>query len=163
MTAFASSNKHLVNFWQVAFACFFIFSIAICHAQTGSEKKKDALELKLSAPMTTLCAGVSIDLELNIKNLSQEVVKINKADLWSEYFYSQINPDGSGRTGGTTSCYNCGKDILTLYPGDSYWEAHKFPLESAFFRRIGKYGISTSINSVTSNDVEFELTDCGNK
>jgi hypothetical protein len=147
-------------------ACLFIFAAGVAQAQTDSEKKKDALELKLSTLKTTLCAGTSIDLELEIKNISQEVVKIDKADLWTQYSYSKSYPDGNGtgRAGGLASnCGDCHGNFITLFPDETYWTTYKFSLSGEFFSEAAKYHIATSVNSNTSNKLDFELIDCGKK
>jgi hypothetical protein len=158
-------SRHFIKSGQAsALACLFIFFAGVAQAQTDSEKKKDALELKLSAPNTTLCAGTSIDLELEIKNISLEVVKIDKADLWTQYSYSKSFSDGTGRAGGQASnCNHCHGDFIMLYPDEAYWTIHKFSLNSEFFSEAAKYHIAASLNSSTSNKLGFELIDCGNK
>lgn len=168
-------SHHFIKSGRVyLLACLFIFIAGVAQAQTDSEKK-DALELKLSAPNTTLCVGTSIDLELEIKNISQEVVKIDKADLWDSYYFFHSNADGSKQMRGQTSRHlDEGPyygDFMVLYPGETYWGTHKVLLENEFLRKAVKYSMDTlieayrskSIDTIYSNEVDFELIDCGNK
>jgi hypothetical protein len=133
----------------------------IAAAQKSAEKKK-ALELKLSANVTTLCAGTAIDLELELKNAGKRRVEIDKVDLWASFSYSYRDPGGAG-TGGVvaTGCSHCRGNTIPLLPGETHWTAHKFSLADEFFRRAGKYQVSTFVESHPSNPVEFELIECG--
>jgi hypothetical protein len=127
-----------------------------------ADAKKKALELKLSANVTTLCLGTAIDLELELKNAGKRPVEIDRVDLWASFTYSYHEPGGAGNGGGMgTGCDHCRGNVVTLIPGEMHWTAHKFSLDGEFFRRAGKYEISTSVASNSSNRVEFELIECG--
>ena len=145
----------------LALACAALLGTDAASAQAGAEKKK-ALELKLSANVTTLCVGAAVDLELELRNIGKRPVEIDKVDLWASFSYSFAEPGGAGVGGGTgRGCSHCRGDMITLLPSQTHWTAHKFSLADEFFRRAGKYEILTSVESNSSNRVEFELIDCG--
>jgi hypothetical protein len=146
--------------------CILMLAVGAVQAQTETGKKTDALELKLSAQVTTLCLGSSIGLEMELKNVGQETLKIDKYDLWRSYLYSKskYSADSSGRAGGESSvCDECRGDFVVLYPGETFWTSHKFSLGGEFFREAVRYNIGVKINSARSNRVIFELVDCGKK
>ena len=141
--------------------CLLMLAAAAGRAQTAPEQKP-ALSLKLTAPATTLCAGTSIELWLEIKNTAPEVQPVDTDSLWNNVVYSEFKPDGSGRGGGQSSdCSHCGGDFIILYEGDTFWAASTFPLDNEFFRKAGTYDIAVSLQSATSNRVKFKLVDCG--
>jgi hypothetical protein len=131
------------------------------------------LKLKLSTLKSSLCLGSSIDLQLEIQNVGAEEIKIDKADLWASFsYYGGVDPGTtSGRGGGQSSgCDHCRGNYLTLLPGVAYWDKHEFKRNDDFFDHAGRYFISTSLPykigstdrpSEGSNDVEFELFQCG--
>ena len=144
-------------------ACVLLLAVGVAQAQTKAEGGKGELELKLSATTTTLCLGASLDLGLEIKSASPKTVKIDRADLWRDFSYSSPpKDDGFKSHGGYASgCSHCRGNLTFLYPGDTHWAAHRFSLAGEFFRKAGKYRIETSLHSAKSNEVEFEIMDCG--
>jgi hypothetical protein len=142
--------------------CGLLLGTPLCAQESAAKAKAEPLELKLRALHTTLCVGAGLVLELEVKNTRRAAVQIDKVDLWSNFSYGFSGADGSGRGGGMgTGCDHCRGDVIVLYPGMTYWDTHTFPLAGSFFADAGKYTFATSINSDTSNRVEFELLDCG--
>ncbi len=144
---------------------FVALSIAAQEKQQAKIKVEAApLEIKLSTPTPILCAGASLLLEMEIKNISRGEVKVDKIDLWNVFSYSASKPDGSGMGGGQAfGCDHCRGNFIFFHPGMTYWDSHNFDLQSDFFQSAGDYTIRVSINSVSSNIVNFKLTDCGTK
>ena len=154
---------------MISLVAIALFLSSAVQAQTSSpepvENKRPApFELKLSTTTTMLCIGNSIELELELTNVSQEPVEIDKLRLWDSFFYSHSRPDGSGRNGGSsTNCGHCGKEKITLAPGANYRDKHTFSLDYDFFQEAGTYTIEVDYDQISSNSVEFELYECNQK
>jgi hypothetical protein len=140
----------------------------------GAAKENAPLKLKLSTLKSSLCLGSSVDLQLEIQNVGLEEIKIDKADLWASFsYYGGNDPETTyGRGGGQqiSGCAHCRGNYLTLLPGVAYWDKHEFKPNDDFFDHAGRYFISTSLQykigstdrpSEGSNDVAFELSQCG--
>ena len=155
-------KRRLTSGGRALALAFVVLSAANPAAAQAGAKEKKALQLKLNANVTTLCAGTAVDLELELKNVGRRPVEIDKVDLWASFSYSYDEPGGAGNGVVTASgCSHCRGNTFALLPGETHWTAHKFSLADEFFRRAGKYEISTSVESSFSNRVGLELIDCG--
>lgn len=105
-------------------------------------------------------------MEIEITNSGQDVIAVDKVDLWSSFSFSYHSPDPEYTgLGGTqiSGCSHCRGDFIVIEPGATYWEAHDISLASfGFFKKADKYILTTGIGSVSSNEVIFELYECGN-
>ena len=164
--------KNLTSRKSGRFSLLVVFTLLISigvQAQTeddlpGSapEESRPSLELKLSTITPVQCIDSPLVLELEITNISQEEVLIDKSALWRNFSYSFDATDGSGK-GGAIGISHCGEggEKITLSPGMTYWTTHVFPLAFDFFQLAGAYSLMTNFDSIHSNDVKFELYDCG--
>ena len=133
--------------------------------------KSAALKLTLTAVESSVCSNRPLLLELQIENVGQEEIKIDKADLWSSFSYGYLERDSDrlmGRGGGMgTSCSHCREKYISLLPGTAAWEKHEFKLHE-FFQDAGDYSLSTRVPykigdkelDVESNEIEFEVRSC---
>jgi hypothetical protein len=157
-------RKFKVSSHVILLLSLFVALSAPAQERQRTKVKAAPLEIKLSTPTPILCAGTSLLLEMEIKNISRKEVKLDKIDLWNVFSYSTSKPDGSGSGGGQASgCDHCRGNPIFFHPGMTYWDSHNFPLQRDFFQSVGDYSISVSINSVSSNNVNFKLIDCGTK
>jgi hypothetical protein len=122
---------------------------------------KASLELKLSAITPALCIGLPLKLQLEVTNISQKDVLLNTASVWSQFSYEYNAADGGGRGGGAGISSGASGEKFVLSPGMSYQSTYEFSLASEFFQEAGNYTIKTNLDSVFSNEVKFELYDCG--
>lgn len=151
-------------------ACLTIFLSLFVALPTPAQERQRAkvkaapLEIKLSTPTPVICAGTSLLLEMEIKNVSRKEVKIDKFHVWNQFSYSTTKPDGSA-TGGVrnSGCSHCLGDFIFFHPGMTYWDSYNFVLKDDFFQGEVEYTLGVSINSVYSNEVKFKLIDCGMK
>lgn len=135
-------------------------------ADTETQGTNRNLEIKLRTLTPTACIGSSLKLEIEMTNTGPDVVTIDKVDVWSSFSFSYYLPDpeGAGMGGNWNSgCSHCRGNYIVIEPGATYWEAHEISLSSfEFFKKADKYTLTTGIDSVSSNEVIFELYDCGN-
>jgi hypothetical protein len=129
-------------------------------AQDESEAKSP-LEVKLTTQTIATCVGSPLKLELELTNNGQADVVISKTHLWKEFSYSFSSSAGKSRSGGQGWNTNAPPAKLTLQPGISYRSTHEFALDSDFFQEAGHYTLQIMIDHIFSNEVEFELYDCG--
>lgn len=118
------------------------------------------LRMTLSSTSLMLCLGSQLPLDLEITNLGNREVKIDKADLWNRFAYGFSGRDGSGRGGGRgSSCNHCRGNYVVLPPGGRYESSFEFPLDD-FFKDSGEYNIKMTYDQVSTNELAFELYDC---
>ena len=134
--------------------------------------KREAVRLTLSTLESSICANRPLSLKLQIENVGQAEIKIDRADLWSSFSYSYLTRDSdrlSGRGGGMgTGCSHCRGNYISLLPGTARWEKHEFNLNN-FFQDEGDYSLRTGLPfiigdkgfKVESNEIEFEVRPCG--
>jgi hypothetical protein len=120
---------------------------------------KSPLELKLTAQTTAFCVGSPLKLELEVTNNGRQNIAFRELDLWREFFYSRATLNGGESSSKWPSDNAQGR--LNLHPGESHRSTFELPLDSDFFQRAGKYRLRTVLYHVFSNDLEFELYDCG--
>src|SRR2546423_12474378 len=139
-------------------------------AQDESEAKSP-LELKLTARTTAFCVGSPLLLELEVMNNSQKDIETPKSHLWKQFSYALLDPESINKSAGTDRFFSkaggMDKDIddhaekLILHPGQSYRATYEFQLSNDFFQEAGHYTLMMYLDHVLSNNVEFELYDCG--
>ena len=148
----------------ILIAIFALVSLAV-HAQDASGREVElnpSLQLQLTTVTPSICISSPLSLELNVTNISREVVTVDTSKLWSQFSYVFAGFADQARSGalgvGTSRMH---EEMTILYPGMTYQSFHEFPLEFEFFHPSGEYRLSTQINSIFSNEVRFELNDCG--
>ncbi|MBV9211038.1 MAG: hypothetical protein JOZ52_10435 [Acidobacteria bacterium] len=124
------------------------------------EEARSPLELKLTTRTTAFCVGSPMMFEMEVTNNGQKDVAINKAQLWSEFSYTSLNP-GRRMAGAWGRQFDNRGGQLILQPGDSYHTEYELELPADFFRAAGHYSIKTMMDHIFSNEIEFELYDCG--
>jgi len=138
-----------------------------------------SLKMELSTPAASLCPGGTLELEMQITNESQQVIRIDRADLWGSFSYGAepvVNPDGSGSGtagGGDMKIGNYKRvAYVTIPPGETFWTKYSFKLDKDFFREAGKYTLKTYVTyelegkidlPADSNEIEFEVFECTSK
>jgi hypothetical protein len=131
-------------------------------AQDESEAElKSPLELRLTAQATAFCVGTPLMLELEVTNDGQNDVSINRGRVWKEFSYGYSAPKGKSRSGGMGMLTDSVAGNFMLKTGASYRTTFEFPLTSDFFQEAGTYTLKTSLTHLFSNEVTFELYDCG--
>ena len=113
-----------------------------------------------------LCIGSPLVLRLEVTNISQTDVEISEARMWMQFSYTYLDNDTGGgmginHGGGIGQGGGSREKKLVLSPGMSYQSTHEFPLDFDFFQEAGAYTLETALDSVYSNDVKFEIYDCG--
>lgn len=156
-------NKH----WQLILLSTLTLLLSMTVQAQGTsqdksqEQTKTSMELKLNTMTTAICIGSPLMLELELTNVSQEDISISQKVMWSNFSYSYYPMSGSGRSGGMSSVNTAREVKVRLQPGMSYRSTYEFPLDSDFFQDPGNYSLKTKVNSIFSNEVKFELYDCG--
>ena len=124
------------------------------------DKPQSDLRMTLSSKSLMLCLGSSLPLDLEIANLGDREVKIDKVDLWNRFSYGFSGRDGSGRGGGRgSSCNHCRGNYVVLQPGGRYESSFEFPLDD-FFKDAGEYTLKMTYEQLLTNELTFELYDC---
>lgn len=120
------------------------------------------LNMKLTTLTPLLCIDSPLVLELEITNISEEEVPINKSDIWKSFSYAYDRTDDSGSGGRMGGNKGGGREErIVLTPGMSYRSKHEFSLAFDFFQEPGNYTLKTEIDLDDSNEVKFELYQCG--
>ena len=159
--------------------CCCALLLTVGQAQTGAreegEARDTALELKLSAYESKVCAGSSLTLSLEITNTSREVIKLHKQSLWREFSYSSVDRNSNRTSIGCGGGDARAEDSIVLEPGAQYRDTHTYSLEwNDLFQNAGRYRISTRLSYYfatgkygsgggSSNEVEFEVYNCAAK
>lgn len=148
----------------VSFITSFVYAQDV---SKGKEETKPSLELKLTNITPSLCIDSPLLLELEVTNISDDEVVVDISKLWSQFSYSTaFVADQGGRGGNMSGGLGIGSSLVreqntVLHPGTSIHSSHEFSLAFDFFQNSGAYTLMTQINSVLSNEVRFELYDCG--
>lgn len=130
-------------------------------AQDESEAKSP-LELKLTAQTTAFCIGSPLALELEVTNNGQKDIALSNTYLWRDFSYAYLAQKGRDRSGASsTRVDNVGRSFV-LHPGESYRSTYELQLPSNFFQEAGTYTLMTYLDDIYSNEVTFELYNCGN-
>lgn len=133
-------------------------ALAQDEAKTGAP-----LELRLTTVTPSLCIDSPLKLELEVVNVSFEDVLLDTSKVWGQFSYSHVaSSDYGDRNGGGGIGYPRPREQnIVLQPGMTYRSTHEFSLAFNFFQSPGNYTLMTLINSIFSNEVKFELYDCG--
>jgi hypothetical protein len=148
---------------------------SVAPAQVRAPITQPELKLTLSTKNWTRCLGSYLMLELQVENIGRAPAHIDPADLWSYFAFAFRGQDAGGpqplRMGGSGRGSSGGPaKYLSIEPGLSQTFSFRHSLNKGFFDEAGKYTINISIPYygpgdrefvVDSNDVEFELSDCG--
>lgn len=148
--------------------CCQIILLAVCASLLSitawaqdEREPKSPVEFKLTTQMTAFCVGSPLKLELEVTNNGQYDFAFRRMDLWREFSYSSSTKNGSS-IGGMSRQPDNAEGGLILHPGESYRSTFELPLDAAFFQAAGTYTVNTKLYQLLfSNDVEFELYDCG--
>ena len=150
----------LRQFGQLILLIIFASLLSITALAQDESEAKSPLEIKLTARTTAFCVGSPLVLELEVTNNGQKDVSINKSHVWKDfsYAYSARNRE---RSGGTMTRDENGGGNFILHPAETYRSTYEFALPSDFFQTAGAYRLTTHIDFIYSNEVTFELFDCG--
>ncbi|HEY0544044.1 MAG TPA: hypothetical protein VGC91_01510 [Pyrinomonadaceae bacterium] len=151
----------LRQFGQLILLIIFASLLSITALAQDESEAQSPLEVKLTTQTIAPCVGSPLKLELELTNNGQADVVISKAHLWKEFSYAYSAPEGKSRSGGRGWNTNAPQVKLTLQPGMSYRSTREFALDSNFFQEAGHYSLQIIIDHIYSNEVTFELYDCG--
>lgn len=151
----------------------------ITQAQEASLEKNQngfkavPLEVKLTALNPGTCIDSFVVLELELTNVGNEEITIDKSGLWDSFSFEYTQYDGTpGGGGGYSSyCSNCEreKEEVVLTPKMTYRNSHAYQLQEELFHHAGYYTISLDVpynltnalnRHINSNSVRFELYQC---
>lgn len=152
------------------FVSFVLLTVCLGDSVSGQKRKsktteKTPLVLKVTTSQLTICRGTeSIELKLEISNVSREPVTIDKNYLWngslSVYFSHKKIADGWAS--GETARFPYTGNFLQLAPGEKYIESHEFSLVEEgkledFFNRVGRYTITVRYRAIDLDDNSQEV------
>jgi hypothetical protein len=154
-------------------ASLMLFLSVAAGAQEGSQNrgdssaKKPSLEFKLIALTPTVCVGVPLKLRLEVTNVGQETVKLNKAYFWNVYAVSPTTPESEKSDKEVFLTYiwprSTSEDIFFLAPGKTYIDHTYWSLEEKSTQLgAGNYTLETG-HYGSSNKLQFEIHDCERK
>jgi hypothetical protein len=129
--------------------------------------EKPPLEFKLIALTPTACIGDPLKLRLEVTNIGQETLKLNRAYFWDtsriylsaeeskgedkEFFYEHFWPRSTS------------EDIVFLASGKTYVAHTYWP----FYGEGNKFGVGNYILQIwlfsSNNKVQFEIKECKRK
>lgn len=140
------------------------FSVVDEHSPISEEIEPNrSLEIKLRALNPTTCIGTSLWMEVEIINTSLDPIRIGKDGVWASLSYKLYRTDSDEVRLGATYFSGTSLDYFVLGGGESYRDTYEISLKGKlFFRKPDKFALMTRIETVSSNEVTFELCDCGN-
>lgn len=144
------------------------------------------LAVKLKAESRTSCRGTHLSVSAEITNTGAESLAIDMNFLWSRLSFRASSKKGKSGVGGSRVNEVIGDpgpslhepDYLILRPGDTFRKTKNLPLKDDFFQIPGKYlmqltyghfreattnGVPVFTGTVTSNEIEFEITACAKR
>lgn len=142
----------------VLVALLSLFSISVS-AQDESEAGSP-LEIRLTTQTVAPCIGSPLMLEMDVTNNGQKAVTISTARFWESFSFAYVPQTGRGWSGGI-SWPKQNRGRLILSPGDSYHTEYELGQTEFSFQSAGHYTLRTSLDHIYSNQVEFEVYDCG--
>jgi hypothetical protein len=185
MTAYANIHSRSIRArnWQrvILLVSIALFLPIVAYAQDESQKdvpqtKKAYLKFKLILLTPTVCVGVPLKLRLEVSNVGQETVELNRAYFWELYSWYPVTPEGEDKGRGEIIVWiwprSTSEDIISLAPGKTYI-AHSYWSFDDEVRKAGRWSLADegskpepgnySLKVKTSNRVQFELHDCRQK
>ncbi len=143
-------------------------------AKTERAEEKAPLRYRLIVSKPTVCAKESINLELELENISNHDVLVDPRALLHTIDISRKG--GAVVSTGDPMGQVTPDQFIPLAPGKSYRKNSSYPLQGRFFSAVGLYSIHLTygqfadpspklpdlyIGAVDSNTVLFEINDCG--
>jgi hypothetical protein len=120
-------NKHLLTLLMF---CFISFGTGNTFAQGVSKKKPSPLIFKLSTPTKTVCLGAKeIELNLEITNVSEKPVAIDRNYLWNGTISGDFIKNGKVEfswIGGRMSVYPYTANYYKINPEQKYHESYNY-------------------------------------
>ena len=132
----------------------------------ASNAKKPVLEVKLRMLTPTVCVGTPLKLRLEVTNVGQEVVKLNRAYFWNNYSMFLTSSESSDKDKERFFTHvwprSTSEDILFLAPGKTYVAHTYWQLNEEWKSEPGNYTLEIITHGIL-NKAQFELHDCEQK
>ena len=150
-----------------------LFLSIAAHAQDESQIKdalrieKPPLKIELRTLTPMVCLGMPLKLRLEVTNVDQETLRINRAYFWNNYFEYLTTSKSKDKDTEFFFTHiwprSTSEDIVLLPPGKTYVAHTYWPLhESVTKYGAGNYTLETGTYGTLSK-VQFELHDCKQK
>lgn len=154
-----------------------VFSISI-QAQTilqekkTEEKKKPVLEVKLSIFKPVVCVGEETVWRYELTNLTEQTMRFYTPYLYNNWLFGHYKTEDEK----TKDKTNRGESfinhvwprvdpeihkLVVLEPNVTQIETVKFSSKSELVEKAGKYKYQVFVQGVESNELIFEVVDCG--
>jgi hypothetical protein len=123
---------------------------------------RPSLKVKLQTLTPVACMGSPLKLKLEVTNVGQEIVRLNRAYFWNNYSVHPSAPQAEDQAKEYFIAHvwprSTSEDIIHLEPGKTYTSHRYWELDESisspgrYTLEVGTYG--------TWNQVEFELNHC---
>jgi hypothetical protein len=155
---------------------------ASVRADETEERSQPPLILELRTSHPVQCVGSWLDLQAELKNVSDAPILVDPVGLWYRVSVTTFRSSDTGGGGASkTFVGDHGPDgnakFIVLTPGEVYTASRRFSLKEGFFSKAGVYNLTVAygqfqrshegaelfVGTIQSNEVEFQLVSCNKK